>query len=136
MLAIVRKNGEAGDGAAIFVVEAVVVGEEAFGEVTFLATLHFDVDVHPVFAAVVGGNLDEFVEETLAEFGIFDDLGKFLIKEGVTAVPVDLPMRVGKVELDELRKVARDGVFPGGVVIVVGDGGFGWRVQGEGVKLK
>jgi hypothetical protein len=69
-VAVVRKNGEAGDGAAVFVVETVVVGEEAFGEVTLLATLHFDVDVHPVFAAVVGGDLDEFVEEPLAEFGI------------------------------------------------------------------
>lgn len=92
---VVSKNGEAGDGAPVFVVETVVVGKEAFGEVTLLATLHFDVHVHPVFAAVVGGDLDEFVEEPLAEFGISDDLGEFLIKEGVAAVPVDLPMRSG-----------------------------------------
>ena len=98
--------------------------------------IEYDVDVHPVFAAVVGGDLDEFVEETLAELGIFDDLGEFLVKEGIAAVPVDLPMRVGKVDRDELWKVARDGVFPGGVVVVVGDGGFGGRVQGEGVMSR
>ncbi len=55
-----------------------------------------------MFAAVVGGDLDEFVEEPLAEFGIFDNLGEFLIKEGVAAVPVDLSIGVGKVECDEL----------------------------------
>jgi hypothetical protein len=53
---------------------------------TILATLHFDVDVYPVFAAVAGGDLGEFIEEPLAEFGILDDLGEFLIEEGVAAV--------------------------------------------------
>jgi len=137
VLAVVSEYGQCGDGTAVFVVEAVVVGEEAFGEVAFVAALDFDVDVDPLLAAVVGGDLDQFVDEAFAEFGVFDDLGEFLVEEGVAAAPFDLLMRLGEVEGHEFGEVAGDGVFPGGVVVVGGWGaglGHGWVSGRFGVQ--
>ncbi len=104
MFAVVGEYREAGDGAPVFVVEAVVVGEESFGKVAVVAALDFDVDVDPLLAVLVGGYLDEFVDEAFAEFGIFDDLGKLLVEKGVAARPVDAGAGVGEVEGDEFGK--------------------------------
>ena len=76
--------------------------------------------LNPVFTAILADHLDEFVDEPFAEFCIFDDLCEFLVKEGVAPLAVDLTMRIGEVERDELGKVTRDGVFPRRVVVVIG----------------
>jgi len=120
VFSVISQYREAGDGAAIFVIESVVVGEQAFGEVAVVSALGFDMDIDPVFAAVVGGHLDEFVDEPFAEFCIFDDLGELVVEEGVAPLQIDLTMRIGEVERDELGKVTRDGVFPRRVVVVIG----------------
>jgi hypothetical protein len=48
--AVVGQHGEAGDRAAVAVVEAVVVGEQAFGEIGIALALDFDMDVDPLLA--------------------------------------------------------------------------------------
>jgi hypothetical protein len=123
VFSVISQYREAGDGAAIFVIESVVVGEQAFGEVAVVSALGFDMDIDPVFAAVVGGHLDEFVDEPFAEFCIFDDLFKFLVKEGVTPFPIDLTICIVEVKRNENTKESRDGVFPRRVVVVISERG-------------
>ena len=53
VLAPVCENGQAGNRTTIAIVEAVVVGEQAFGEIGVVLALDFDVDVDLWFSMVV-----------------------------------------------------------------------------------
>jgi len=81
-------------------------------------SLDLDVNVDPLLARVANTYLDEAVHQPFAEFGVLHDLGEFLIEEDVCLPPVYFSVGEREIEGHELGKVARDRVFPRGIVVV------------------
>jgi len=68
--AFVGQYGQAGDGGGEAIIEPVVVGEHAMGEIAVSLALNFDMDVDPAELAILEGNLDESVGKAFSQLGI------------------------------------------------------------------
>jgi hypothetical protein len=75
------------------------------------------VDVDPLLTSVPRRDLHQAVNQALAELCVLHHLGEFLVQENVRLPPVDLAVGSREVEGHELREVARQRVFPRGVVV-------------------
>ncbi|EXI76364.1 MAG: hypothetical protein AW07_00309 [Candidatus Accumulibacter sp. SK-11] len=76
-------------------------------------------DVNPLLTSVPRRDLHQTVNQPLAELCVLHHLGEFLVQENVRLLPVDLGVGSRKVEGHELGEVARQRVFPRGVVVIV-----------------
>ena len=83
-----------------------------------MLALDFDVDVDPLFTPGQRGDLNEAVDQALAEFSIPYHLGEFLVEKNVRLLLVDFGMGQREVEGHELGEVARQRVLPERVVVV------------------
>ena len=119
---VIGQYGQAGYGAGVAVIQAVVVGEHALGKVGVSSALHLYVDVDPAFLA--GGELHahQRVGKAFAQFSVANDLAQFGVFEFVAFGPVDLSAGLGKVEGHEFGESVFDHVFPRAVVVVGGQG--------------
>ena len=124
---VVGQDRQAGDGAVITVVQAVVVGEHALGKAGIALALHFDVDVDPAFGASLEGHADQRIGKSFAQFGVAHHLAQFGVLELVALVPLDLGVYLREKIHHEFREGVLDDVFPRAVVVV----GFGGCGHGE-----
>jgi len=113
----VSEDGESERVDAVFVEDAVVVGEQALGQVGIVVHLDLDVDVEPLVGAIEEADFEEFVDPFGPYFGGRGDFVEFLFEGYRLEGPIDAGSDIGKGDLEEGPGELVDGVFPGAVVI-------------------
>gem|GEM_PF-5534374 len=84
-----------------------------------MATLHFNMNIHPSFTPGKNGNPNQTIDQAFAKFGILNNLGKFLIEEGVRLLPINLRVSLREIKGHELREIPRNRVLPRGIKVIV-----------------
>jgi hypothetical protein len=102
------------------IVQPVVVGEQPLGKPLVALALNLDMDIHPLRTRCQGRDLDQPIDQALAELGVAHHLREFLIEKPVWLPPVDGSVSIGKVERHELGKIAGQRRLPGRVEVVRG----------------
>ena len=93
----VSEDGESEWVDAVFVEDAVVVGEQALGQVGIVVHLDLDVDVEPLVGAIEEADFEEFIDPLGPDFGGRGDLVEFLLKGYRLEGPIDAGSDIGKV---------------------------------------
>ena len=113
----VTEDGQSEGADAVFVEDAVVVGEKALRQVGVIVHLDLDVDVKPLVGTVEEADFEKFVDPLGCDFGGRGDFVEFLLEEFGFDRPIDAGGDLGKGDLEEGPSELVDGVFPGAVVI-------------------
>ena len=124
---VVGEHGKARHRARKDVVRAVVVGEHALGKIRVALSLHFDMDGDPALLPAGERDPHQSVRVAPSELSLAHHLAQLGVLELVALRPVNLRMRLRKVESHEFGEGVFERVFPRAVVIVGGVVLGGWR---------
>src|ERR1017187_5099261 len=107
----------AGDGAVVALTYPGVIVEHPARELGIALGLHFDVQEHPLLAALPGPHLHQHVHAAPAKLRAADDLLEFFAEQLHAFAPVDLPGDLREAKLQRRLEVGFEDVLPRAVVI-------------------
>ena len=113
----VRQDGQAGHGTLVALTNPRVVIEHPARKLRIALGLHFDMQEHPLLAALPGQHLHQHVHAAPAEFRAADDFLEFLAEQLDAFAPVDLPGNPRKAKFQRRLEVGFQDVLPWTVVI-------------------
>ena len=101
LAARVSEDGQSDGADAVFVEDAVVVDEQALGQIGVIAHLDLDVEVEPLIGAIEEADFEEFVDPLGPDFGGRGDFEEFLLEGFGLDRPIDAGSDIGKGDLEE-----------------------------------
>ena len=115
--AAISEDGQGDNPDAVAVEDAIVVGEQATGQIGVVPHLDLDVDEKPLVGAVEQAHLDQLVGTPVTDLGVGIDLTELLLERNGFDRPIDEACDVGKGELEEGAEKQVESAFPRAVVI-------------------